>query len=726
MGSGDAKMSGGERRPRELPVFAAEELLVRECARHGTVIVVGETGSGKSTQIPQFLMERRTFGGRVAVTQPRRVAAVSLAKRVAWERRTKVGGLVGYNVRFDDCTGKKTRLRYLTDGMLLREAMLDSTLKRYSVVLLDEAHERSLSTDLLFGVVKRAQQERRATNMPLRVVVMSATLDVQLFMRYFSSSDKTGDAFDEPVAVHIRGRQFPVELRYATESQQDYLDAAIVTVLQVHLSERENKGDVLVFLTGQEEIESCAELLEEKAQLLPPNALKLQVCPLFAALPAHKQLAVFAPAPPGSRKVVLATNIAETSITISGVRFVVDTGMVKAKSYAASTGLELLRVGPISQEQAWQRAGRAGREGPGKCFRLYREQDFLKLRQRSVPEIKRVELSQVVLQLLTMGVRQVDKFPFIEAPPTDALRQAVFQLVALGAVSVPSRHASAAKKSDGGDAPQGPELTELGRRMAALPLEPMHAKFLIESERFGCTEEALTIAAMLSVESPLFTPRNARREANSAHRRYLSFEADHLTLLNVFGAFLEAKADAKWCQANFLKFSTLHKARKVRQQLVGMLSTVLETSALGSAKADSTPILQCLVSSFSLRIAQRLPPDGKPGVRYKTFAESLETRIHPSSGLARRDPPPEWVVYNELVMTSKKYLKGVAAIDQKWLVQFAPALFQAQAQAQARGGKTGGEALAAGPKRKPKENDAAQAARVDVRLTPFHPPLNEF
>jgi len=659
----------------ELPVVQAKDIILNACAEHGTVVLVGETGSGKTTQVPQFLMERRSFGGRIAVTQPRRVAAVSVARRVASERKCPLGHLVGYTIRFDDKTCKKTRLRYMTDGMLLREAMLDRTLKRYSVVILDEAHERSLNTDILFGIVKSAQQQRRKTNMPLRVVVMSATLDVQMFLDYFSPSIQT-DSFEIPIAIHVTGRQHKVQMLYTTAGQTDYVDSSVVSVLQIH--EQEAPGDVLVFLTGQEEIEGAVELLEEKSRHLPSHLDKLLICPMFAALPAAEQLVAFEPTPSGTRKIVLATNIAETSITISGIRYVVDPGMVKIKSFSPASGLELLQVAPVSQEQAWQRAGRAGREGPGKCFRLYCEKDFLTLKARSVPEIKRVELSQVVLQLLTLGVSNVVEFDFIESPGKESLKQAMFRLLALGAIEIPSLHEVSREKIS----PQ-PRLTIFGKQMAALPLEPMHAKFLIESVKYKCTQEALTIAAMLSVEAPFYTPRNLRREANDAHKRFTSYESDHLTLLNLYSSFVQANTDKKWCTSNFVKYGTLVKALKIRLQLTDMLKSVMaldptlveDFSLETSCGAEVEPILKCLVSSFSLCIAKRVPSDGQPGVRYKTLAEGLEVRIHPSSCLSRRDPMPEWLVFNELVLTSKKYLKGVAAVSQSWLLECSPTLF---------------------------------------------------
>ena len=652
-------------------MYQCRGALNRALRENEAVVLAGETGSGKTTQLPQLLL---SCVDRIAVTQPRRVAAISIAKRVALELGVNVGGLVGYCVRFEEQTSAATRLRYMTDGMLLREAMIDPLLRRYDAVVLDEAHERSICTDVLFGIVKKAQEERRDSAAPLKVLVMSATLDVDTFLAFF----------EEAVAVHVEGREFPVKMLYSAEPQVDYLDAAVVAVLQIAVKQRRKSGDVLVFLTGQEEIESCAELLEEKARLLSDGCRKLVICPMFAALPAKEQLKVFAPTPEGCRKVILATNIAETSITVSGIRFVVDTGMVKAKQFNPKTGLQLLQVVPVSQAQAWQRSGRAGREGPGTCYRLFTEKSFSRLEERTLPEIRRVELSEVVLQIMALGVQSIQSFGFLEKPSAQALRSAHVKLYALGAIDLSTKRLSA-----------------LGRRMASLPLQPAHAKFLLDSFEFGCTEEAVTISAMLNVESPLFTPRRARDKALQAHKRFASDQGDHIMLLNIYNAYEEAKFDRNWCTDQYLKASTLNKARKIRAQLCSMLQRTTKRQRFPSCAPLMEPMLQCLVSAFALQVARRVrseetsldDEDESGGQRslkkrrrwvqenerrpeYKTVAEGVEVSIHPSSSLFGATPRADWVCFDELIHTSKNYLRGVSRVQEKWLVQLAPTLFQ--------------------------------------------------
>ncbi|CAM9541487.1 unnamed protein product, partial [Discosporangium mesarthrocarpum] len=498
-----------------------------------TLVVVGETGSGKSTQIPQYLYEAGFCGGSwmgggggagaaagahrrlkdrrvIACTQPRRVAAITVAKRVAAEAGTEVGQVVGYSVRFDDCSSEMTSVKYMTDGVLLREAMSDPLLSLYSVVVLDEAHERSLQTDILFGLVRRVQSRRRED---FRVVVMSATLDTKLFLDFFQARDSVG--------IHVPGRTHPVDIMYTIEPQasDDYVDAALVTCLQIH--EFEPLGDVLVFLPGQEDIEGLEQLLREKLVALRAEASRLDkaeeeeptndrggnkqqrhelgarpqgkggeeeggvggvcsgeqeglrrealVCPVFAALPQEQQLKAFSPAPRGARKFVLATNIAETSITINGIRYVVDTGKFKVRSFHPSTGMEYLKSRDVSKAQATQRTGRAGRERPGVCYRLYRQglglyrEAFLKLEDTAEPEIQRVNLCQVVLQLKVMGIDRPQDFDYVTPPSSSSLLAALKSLVLLGALD---------KKG---------ELTRDGGRMAMLPLDPTFAHLLVRS-----------------------------------------------------------------------------------------------------------------------------------------------------------------------------------------------------------------------------------------------------
>jgi HrpA-like RNA helicase len=541
---------------RKLPAHEKREAIINAVRSSRVVLVVGETGSGKTTQIPQFLQQSGLLGGKkVGITQPRRVAAVTVAKRVAFEMGVEIGSKVGYTIRFDDKTSPSTKIKFLTDGMLLREAMIDPTLSNYSVIILDEAHERSLHTDILIGFLKVAI----AQNPNFRLVVMSATLDSELFVGFFEtpyqkvpSKKKALTAEKIPVeVVHIGGRQYPVDVFYTYEAERDYLDAALVTVFQIHTEE--DSGDVLVFLTGQEEIETMAQLIEDAAALLPVSksasskgkgsvrgggragaSLRIKVCCIFGAMASEQQLDAFLPAPPGTRKVILATNIAETSVTIPGVRHVIDPGLVKVRAVQHRTGMEILRLEPISQAQAWQRAGRAGREAPGKCYRLFTEDEFDRLRKDTISDVQRCGMGAVVLQLKALGVHDVLGFPFIERPPTRALRQAMRQLYTLGALG-----------SKG-------ELTKLGRQMSALPLEPTLAKMLLTAAepRFGCARDMLAVVTMLAVtaESTLFfaakkqgggksasdSGESARDIANAARRKLASAEGDHVTLLAVW------------------------------------------------------------------------------------------------------------------------------------------------------------------------------------------------
>ncbi|XP_023040306.1 ATP-dependent RNA helicase DHX33 isoform X2 [Piliocolobus tephrosceles] len=397
---------------RSLPIFQARGQLLAQLRNLDNAVLIGETGSGKTTQIPQYLYEGGiSRQGIIAVTQPRRVAAISLATRVSDEKRTELGKLVGYTVRFDDVTSEDTRIKFLTDGMLLREAISDSLLRKYSCVILDEAHERTIHTDVLFGVVKTAQKRRKELGkLPLKVIVMSATMDVDLFSQYFNGA---------PV-LYLEGRQHPIQVFYTKQPQNDYLHAALVSVFQIH-QEAPPSQDILVFLTGQEEIEAMSKTCRDIAKHLPDGCPAMLVLPLYASLPYAQQLRVFQGAPKGYRKVIISTNIAETSITITGIKYVVDTGMVKAKKYNPDSGLEVLAVQRVSKTQAWQRTGRAGREDSGICYRLYTEEEFEKFDKMTVPEIQRCNLASVMLQLLAMKVSNVLTFDFMSKPSPEEI-----------------------------------------------------------------------------------------------------------------------------------------------------------------------------------------------------------------------------------------------------------------------------------------------------------------
>uniref|UniRef100_H2YMB1 RNA helicase n=1 Tax=Ciona savignyi TaxID=51511 RepID=H2YMB1_CIOSA len=439
---------------KSLPTFAYRQDLLNAIEEHQVIIIEGETGSGKTTQIPQYLYESGYCKGemKVGCTQPRRVAAMSVAARVAEEMGVKVGAEAGYCIRFEDCTSERTRIKYMTDGMLLREFLTEPDLKGYSVIMIDEAHERTLHTDILFGLVKDIARFRP----DLKLLISSATLDAEKFSTFFD---------DAPI-FRIPGRRFPVDIYYTKAPEADYLDACVVSVFQIHLTQP--PGDVLIFLTGQEEIETCCEMMQEKARALGSRIRELLILPIYANLPSDMQSKIFEPTPPGARKVVVATNIAETSLTIDGIVYVIDPGFCKQNNYNARTGMESLVVVPCSKQSANQRTGRAGRVGPGKCFRLYTAWAYMnELEDSTTPEIQRTNLANVVLLLKSLGINDLIHFDFMDPPPHETLVLALEQLYALGALN----HLG--------------ELTKLGRRMAEFPADPMLSKTILASEKYN-------------------------------------------------------------------------------------------------------------------------------------------------------------------------------------------------------------------------------------------------
>lgn len=420
--------------------------------------------------------------GKIGCTQPRRVAAVSVAKRVAEEVGCRVGSEVGYTIRFEDCTSPETRIKYMTDGMLQRECLVDPDVTQYSVIMLDEAHERTIATDVLFGLLKKSLKRRPE----LKLIVTSATLDAEKFSKYF---------FGCPIFT-IPGRTYPVEVLYTKEPEPDYLDASLITVMQIHLAEP--PGDILVFLTGQEEIDTSCEILFERMKALGPSVPELLILPVYSALPSEMQTKIFDPAPAGTRKVVLATNIAETSITIDGVYYVIDPGFVKQNAYDPRLGMDSLVVTPISQAQARQRSGRAGRTGPGKCYRLYTEAAYRnEMLPNPIPDIQRQNLASTILSLKAMGINDLLNFDFMDPPPAQTLLTALEALYALSALD------------DEG------LLTRLGRKMADFPMDPPLAKMLIGSVELGCSEEILSIVAMLSVQNVFYRPKEKQAQADA-------------------------------------------------------------------------------------------------------------------------------------------------------------------------------------------------------------------
>eukprot|EP00245_Coleochaete_scutata_P012959 TRINITY_DN5135_c0_g1_i2.p1 TRINITY_DN5135_c0_g1~~TRINITY_DN5135_c0_g1_i2.p1 ORF type:complete len:714 (-),score=149.27 TRINITY_DN5135_c0_g1_i2:252-2393(-) len=626
---------------RNLPVWQQKQEFLDMLAQHQVVVLIGETGSGKTTQIPNFVVEAGYTSNRkqVACTQPRRVAAMSVSRRVADEMDVTLGDEVGYSIRFEDCSGPKTVLKYLTDGMLLKEAMSDPLLERYSVIILDEAHERTLATDVLFGLFKEVLKNRK----DIKLVVMSATLEAEKFKGYFS---------DAPV-MKVPGRLHPVEIFYTSEPERDYLEAAIRTVVQIHICE--GPGDILVFLTGEEEIEDACKKINREVQNLGDQVGPVKVVPLYSTLPPAMQQKIFETAPPPikeggppGRKIVVSTNIAETSLTIDGIVFVIDPGFAKQKVYNPRIRVESLLVSPISKASAHQRAGRAGRTQPGKCFRLYTESSFQKdLQEQTYPEILRSNLANVVLQLKKLGIDDLVHFDFMDPPAPETLMRALELLNYLGALD------------DEGN------LTKLGELMSEFPLDPQMSKMLVISPDFNCSNEILSITAMLSVPNCFLRPREAQKAADEAKARFAHIDGGHLTLLNVYHAYRQNNEDSSWCYDNFINARALKSADNVRGQLVRIMNRygLRMCSTDFNARDYYINIRKAMLAGYFMQVAH-LERTG----HYLTVKDNQMVHLHPSTCL---DHKPEWVMYQEFVLTSRNFIRTATDVRGEWLLDVA-------------------------------------------------------
>ncbi|PQE13339.1 hypothetical protein CJF31_00008335 [Rutstroemia sp. NJR-2017a BVV2] len=634
----EKKAQSIEETRKGLPIYAYKDEFLAALEQYQVIILVGETGSGKTTQLPQYLHEAGyTKGGmKIGVTQPRRVAAMSVAQRVAEEMGSKLGNEVGYAIRFEDCTSDKTLIKYMTDGHLLKEVMMSPSLDEYQVIMVDEAHERTVHTDILLALLKDLAKER-----PIKLVIASATINAQAFSTFFD---------DAPI-FNVKGRTYPVEIYYTPQPEANYLAAAITTLFQIHISQP--SGDVLIFLTGQEEIETAEERISDIQKKLGSKIRELIICPIYANLPTDLQSKIFESTPKDARKVVLATNIAETSLTIDGIVYVIDPGFVKENVYNPATGMSKLVTVACSRASANQRSGRAGRVGPGKCFRLYTKWAYMnEMEESTTPEIQRTNLNSTVLLLKSLGINDLLSFDFMDPPPTETLIGALNQLYALSALN------------DRG------ELTKVGRQMAEFPTDPQVARAIIASNDLGSSDEVLSIMAMLGESSALFfRPKGEQRvHADSARARFTIKEGgDHLTYLNIWNQWVDSDFSTIWAKENFLQQRSLTRVRDIRDQLAKLCERV-EITISSCGASNFVPIQKAITAGFFANAA-RLQ---RSGDSYKVVNKSTTVYIHPSSVLMATDPPVKLMVYHELVQTTKEYMRSCIPIKADWLHESAP------------------------------------------------------
>jgi len=537
---------------------------------------------------------------------------------------------------------------------------VDPLLSRYSVIMVDEAHERSISSDILLGLLKKIRKKRP----DLRIIISSATLQAEDFRNFFSehNEETTSDGKqngDIASIISLEGRTYPIDILYLEVPAEDYLEKAVSVVIDIHTNEP--KGDILVFLTGREEIDQAVQAISERSAQLPPGSQSILPLPLYAGLPTDQQMYVFEEAPENYRKVIFSTNISEASVTIDGIVYVVDSGFVKLRAYNPITGIESLTSTPVSKASAAQRAGRAGRTKPGKCFRLYTEEAYQSLPDANIPEIQRSNLAPFVLQLKALGIDNVLRFDFLTPPPAELMIRALELLYSLGALDDYAK------------------LTKpLGLRMAELAVEPMMAKTLLSAPSFGCLSEVLTIAAMTSLGGNIWIQHEGeKKKTESARRKFAAEEGDHLTLLNVYQAFVtKGRKESRFCHDNLLNFKAMARAVSIRAQLKRYLErfglNVDESLAAHSAAAANRAeqIQRCLTAGYFAHAA-RMQPDGT----FRNVSGTTVLHAHPSSIMFNRKA--DWVIFHEVMETaSKTFIRDITRIEKPWLLEYAPEFYK--------------------------------------------------
>lgn len=627
--------------PESLPVSQRKVEIQKLLSEHQVIVVAGETGSGKTTQLPKMCLELG-FGnlGMIGHTQPRRIAARSVAARIAEELETELGGLVGYKVRFNDQISDDTQIKLMTDGILLAEIQNDRFLNQYSCLIIDEAHERSLNNDFILGYLKQLLPRRR----DLKLIITSATIDVERFSKHFNNA---------PI-IEVSGRTYPVEVRYrpvVEEDDQDQLQGILNAVDEL---QAEGRGDILIFMNGEREIRDTAEALQKQ------NLKHTEILPLFARLSAQEQNKIFHPS--GLNRIVLATNVAETSLTVPGIKYVIDPGTARISRYSYRTKVQRLPIEPISQASANQRKGRCGRVSEGICIRLYSEEDFNSRPEFTDPEILRTNLASVILQMTALGLDDIEAFPFVDAPDKRHIQDGVKLLEELGAFETVQTKSGEKRL-----------LTRVGRQLAQIPVDPRLAKMILSAVNFGCVYEMMIIVSALSIQDPRERPQEKQQASDEKHRRFADKKSDFLAFLNLW-RYLQEQQKAlsknqfrRQCQKDFLNYLRIREWQDIYHQI---RLTVREMGLpINSEKAEyqqiHTALLSGLLSHIGLKEAEK---QQYLGARNAHFA------IFPNSVLFKKQP--KWVIAAELVETSKLWGRMVAEIEPEWIEPLAEHLIK--------------------------------------------------
>jgi len=676
--------------PENLPVSARREDIMRAIADHQVVVIAGETGSGKTTQIPKMCLELGLGErGLIGHTQPRRIAARSVAERISSELGEKIGGTVGYQVRFTSEVGADSRIKLMTDGILLAEIQHDRLLRRYSTIIIDEAHERSLNIDFLLGYLRRILPQRP----DLKLIITSATIDPERFARHFAAPGGDGDDEPQPAPViEVSGRTYPVEIRWRPLSEprpgdggpddedagdglededRDPIDAVCDAVEELSA---EAPGDILIFFAGEREIRDAQEALQGTLKRVRGLA-DAEILPLFGRLSMAEQHRVFAPS--GRRRIVLATNVAETSLTVPGIKYVIDPGTARISRYSSRTKVQRLPIERISQASANQRSGRCGRVSDGICIRLYSEEDYLSRPEFTDPEILRTNLAAVILQMTSVGVVRepgdIERFPFVEPPESRAVKDGVALLRELGALEDPG---GVGPRPGRGDDPGRSPLTPVGRQLAQLPVDPRLGRMIVEADKRGCAREVMVLAAALTVQDPRERPLEKRQQADEAHKRFVDENSDFTSYLLLWQYVQEQQEELsstrfrKLCQREYLNFLRIREwqdlyaqLRQMGQQVGIRVGKGREVDPAGKEREIHVSLLAGLLSHIGLKDERKREYQGARGSRFAIF---------PGSNLFKKSP--DWVMSAELVETSRLWARVNAAVDPLWAEELAPHL----------------------------------------------------